>query len=89
LVAFNAVLRCNIVVAESPGFKRRGFVVMPFGTMEVLKKSLTGLPADPAPRDQALSVDFNGVFEKLFQPAWQEAGLQPFAPIAKRRPEIF
>jgi len=61
-----------------PDFRRRIFVVMPFGKKEVPKKPFTDLPPDPAAKDEALKVDFDAVYQKLFKLALEEAGLQPF-----------
>ena len=65
-------------MAESPDFRRRVFVVMPFGKKEVPKKPCTDLPPDPTAKDEALKVDFNAVYQELFKPALEAAGLQPF-----------
>ena len=65
-------------MAESPDFRRRVFVVMPFGKKEVPKKPCTDLPPHPTAKDEALKVDFNAVYQELFKPALEAAGLQPF-----------
>ena len=61
---------------ETSGFRRRVFVVMPFGEKEVPKKPRA--EAQPAPDEKPLKVDFNGVYQLLFKPALEAAGLQPF-----------
>jgi len=62
---------------EAAGFRRRVFVVMPFGTKEVPKKPRVDAPP-PDAKDEALQVDFNAVYKDLFKPALEAAGLQPF-----------
>jgi hypothetical protein len=49
---------------------------MPFGEKEVPKNPRVDPPA--APDDDLLKVDFDGVYERLFKPALEAAGLQPF-----------
>jgi len=60
------------------GFRRRVFVVMPFGKKEVPKKPRADMPADPDIGETALKVDFDAVYEELFKPALEAAKLQPF-----------
>jgi hypothetical protein len=52
-------------MAGSPGFRRRVFVVMPFGKKEVLKKPLIDLPPDPEAKGETLEVDFDAVYQRL------------------------
>jgi hypothetical protein len=63
-------------------FKRRAFVVMPFGTKEVPKRPKvdTGSAADQqdSASPQKLEVDFDAVYNKLFVPALENAGCEPF-----------
>ncbi len=61
---------------KTPGFRRRVFVVMPFGKKEVPKKPR--VDASPTADDEPLKVDFDGVYQLLFKPALEAAGLQPF-----------
>jgi tetratricopeptide (TPR) repeat protein len=63
---------------ETPGFRRRVFVVMPFGKKEVPKKPRVEPTTSGELKDDPLRVDFDAVYEKLFSPALQAAGLQPF-----------
>src|SRR5215475_11954088 len=58
-------------------FRKRVFVVMPFGRKEVPKKPSVDSPAE-ARRSDMLQVDFDLVYEKLFRPALEAAGLQAF-----------
>src|SRR5215471_10960646 len=60
------------------GFRRRVFVVMPFGKKEVPKKPRADMPADPDIGETALKVDFDVVYQELFEPALEAAKLQPF-----------
>ncbi|MDQ3564274.1 MAG: hypothetical protein M3436_09080 [Pseudomonadota bacterium] len=60
------------------GFRRRVFVVMPFGTKEVPKKPRVDAPPAPEASAEALKVDFDSVYQRLFKPALEAAGLQPF-----------
>jgi len=58
-------------------FRRRVFVVMPFGKKDVPKRPQTD--AAPVPKKaEPLTVDFDAVYQKLFKPALDIAGLQPF-----------
>jgi tetratricopeptide (TPR) repeat protein len=59
-------------------FRRRVFVVMPFGKKEVPKKPAIDLPSDPQAKDETLKVDFDAVYQKLLKPAIEAAELQPF-----------
>jgi hypothetical protein len=61
---------------EPPGFRRRVFVVMPFGKKDVPKKPR--VDATPEPASEPLKVDFDAVYQLLFKPALETAGLQPF-----------
>ncbi|MEA3147240.1 MAG: hypothetical protein QOI53_2782 [Verrucomicrobiota bacterium] len=65
-------------MAELPDFRRRVFVVMPFGKKEVPKKPLTDLPPDSEAKAETLKVDFDAVYQKLLKPALEAAELQPF-----------
>src|SRR4030095_2991866 len=66
------------MAAELPAFRRRVFVVMPFGRKDVPKKpQIDASPEREKSRD-LLKVDFDAVYEKLFKPALEAAGLQPF-----------
>lgn len=77
---------CNAAMAaQAAGFRRRVFVVMPFGEKEVRRKPRVELSPDST--DAALKVDFNAVYEKLFKPALETAGLQPFRAMTMKRPE--
>ena len=66
------------MATETPGFRRRVFVVMPFGNKEVPKKPQIDAPLDPEKPQELLKVDFDAVYQKLFKPALEAAGLQPF-----------
>ncbi|MGH8511394.1 MAG: TRAFs-binding domain-containing protein [Gammaproteobacteria bacterium] len=66
------------MTTEASGFKRRVFVVMPFGTKEVPKKPCVDAPPAPETSAEALKVDFDSVYQRLFKPALEAAGLQPF-----------
>ena len=66
------------MTAERLSFRRRVFVVMPFGKKEVPKKPLIDLPPAAKEWDETLQVDFNAVYDKLFRPSLEAAGLQPF-----------
>ncbi len=64
-------------MAKTPSFRRRVFVVMPFGKKEVPKKPR--IEVTPAPETgEPLKVDFDAVYQSLFKPALDAAGLQPF-----------
>ena len=64
--------------ADAFSFSRRVFVVMPFGKKEVPKKPRIDLPPGAKGPDETLQVDFDAVYEKLFRPSLEAAGLQPF-----------
>ncbi len=66
------------MAAEGSSFRRRVFVVMPFGKKEVPKKPGTDLPPGAKEQEETLRVDFDAVYEKLFQPSLEAVGLQPF-----------
>ncbi len=51
---------------------------MPFGTKEVPKKPRIDSPLEPEATNETLKVDFDAVYQNLFQPALEAAGLQPF-----------
>jgi hypothetical protein len=51
---------------------------MPFGKKEVPKKPRIDLPPGAKKQEQTLKVDFDDVYEKLFRPSLETAGLQPF-----------
>ncbi|MBA2435175.1 MAG: tetratricopeptide repeat protein [Chthoniobacterales bacterium] len=59
-------------------FRRRVFVVMPFGKKEVPKKPRVNAQPTLEQAEERLEVDFNAVYRLLFAPALQAAGLQPF-----------
>ena len=59
-------------------FRRRVFVVMPFGKKEIRKKPAIDLPSDLEAKDETLKVDFDAVYQKLLKPAIKAAELQPF-----------
>ena len=61
-----------------PTVRRRVFVVMPFGKKEVPKRPRADAPADAPEKDEPLKVDFDEVYQLLFKPALNAAGLQPF-----------
>jgi hypothetical protein len=66
------------MTATGASFRRRVFVVMPFGQKEAPKRPrIDALPA-PAAGDDRLQVDFDAVYQLLFAPALEAAGLQPF-----------
>src|SRR4029450_11926726 len=64
--------------AEIPTVRRRVFVVMPFGKKEVPKRPRADAAAEAAEKDEPLKVDFDDVYQLLFKPALNAAGLQPF-----------
>ena len=66
------------MTAEGSSFRRRVFVVMPFGKKDVQRKPRTDLPPEAKEQDETLQVDFDAVYEKLFRPSLEAAGLQPF-----------
>jgi tetratricopeptide (TPR) repeat protein len=67
------------MTAESSSFRRRVFVVMPFGKKDVQRKPRIDLSPGAKEQDkETLQVDFDAVYEKLFRPALEAAGLQPF-----------
>jgi tetratricopeptide (TPR) repeat protein len=66
------------MTAEGLSFRRRVFVVMPFGKKDVPKKPQSDLPRGTKEQDETLQVDFDAVYEKLFRPSLEAAGLQPF-----------
>jgi len=66
------------MTAEGLSFRRRVFVVMPFGKKEAPKKPRTDLPLGAKEQEETLRVDFDDVYKKLFQPSLEAAGLQPF-----------
>lgn len=53
------------------------FVVMPFGNKEVPKKPSVDAAA-PGEPGETLQVDFDSIYQNLFKPALEAAGLQPF-----------
>jgi tetratricopeptide (TPR) repeat protein len=63
---------------EGSSFRRRVFVVMPFGKKEVPRKPQIDLSPGANEQDTTLEVDFDAVYEKLFHPSLEVAGLQPF-----------
>jgi tetratricopeptide (TPR) repeat protein len=66
------------MTAEGSSFRRRVFVVMPFGKKDVPRKPRADLPPGAKEENETLQVDFDAVYDKLFQPALEAAGLQPF-----------
>jgi tetratricopeptide (TPR) repeat protein len=66
------------MTATGASFRRRIFVVMPFGKKEVPKKPRIDSIGGPTAKDEALQVDFDDVYKFLFRPALEAAGLQPF-----------
>ncbi len=66
------------MTATGASFRRRVFVVMPFGKKEVPKRPRVDPPLGSEAEDATLQVDFDAVYEKLFRPALEAAGLQPF-----------
>jgi len=66
------------MTATGSSFRRRVFVVMPFGQKEVPKKPLVSATAARKAKDGRLEVDFDAVYQLLFIPALEAAGLQPF-----------
>ena len=66
------------MTAEGSSFRRRVFVVMPFGKKDVQRKPRIDLPPGAKEQDETLQVDFDAVYEKLFRPSLEAAGLQPF-----------
>lgn len=67
------------MTASGPSsFRPRAFVVMPFGKKEVPKNPRIDSGEKPAAKEEPLQVDFDAVYEMLFLPALQTAGLQPY-----------
>ena len=66
------------MTATGTSFRRRIFVVMPFGQKEVPKKPRIDSIGEPTAKDETLQVDFDDVYQMLFRPALEAAGLQPF-----------
>src|SRR4029077_4384153 len=66
------------MTAEGLSFRRRVFVVMPFGKKDVGRKPRTDLSPGAKEQDDTLQVDFDAVYEKLFRPSLETANLQPF-----------
>ena len=66
------------MTATGASFRRRIFVVMPFGKKEVPKKPRIDWIGEPTAKDETLQVDFDDVYKMLFRPALEAAGLQPF-----------
>ena len=66
------------MTATGSSFRRRVFVVMPFGEKEVPKKPRADVSGAFAGNEDALKVDFTAVYKELFKPALEAAGLQPF-----------
>ena len=66
------------MTAEASSFRRRIFVVMPFGEKDVPKKPRADSAPGATQQNETLQVDFDAVYEKLFRPALEAAGLQPF-----------
>jgi tetratricopeptide (TPR) repeat protein len=51
---------------------------MPFGEKEVPKKPSADVASPAEAKEETLKVDFNAVYQELFKPALEAAGLQPF-----------
>ncbi|MGH8625488.1 MAG: hypothetical protein ACREYC_09505, partial [Gammaproteobacteria bacterium] len=51
---------------------------MPFGKKEVPKTPRIDSPLEPEATNETLKVDFDAVYQYLFQPVLEAAGLQPF-----------
>jgi hypothetical protein len=66
------------MTATGASFRRRVFVVMPFGQKEVPKRLLVDALPAPETVNDGLQVDFDDVYRFLFRPALEAAGLQPF-----------
>jgi tetratricopeptide (TPR) repeat protein len=66
------------MTATGSTFRRRVFVVMPFGKKEVPKKSRVDAQPALTTTSDRLEVDFDAVYQLLFAPALEAAGLQPF-----------
>ena len=66
------------MTATGASFRRRVFVVMPFGKKEVPKRPRVDPPLGSKEENTTLQVDFDAVYEMLFRPALEVAGLQPF-----------
>jgi tetratricopeptide (TPR) repeat protein len=66
------------MTAEGSSFRRRVFVVMPFGKKDVPRKPRADLPPGAKEQNETLQVDFDTVYNKLFRPALEATGLQPF-----------
>ena len=64
--------RNDIMIAEGSSFRRRVFVVMPFGKKDVPRKPRADLPPGAKEQNERLQVDFDAVYEKLFQPSFVE-----------------
>jgi hypothetical protein len=74
------------MTAEGSSFRRRVFVVMPFGKKDVPRKPRADLPPGAGSRTNA-SGDFDTVYNKLFRPALEATGLQPFRADDRKQPE--
>jgi hypothetical protein len=57
------------MTAEGSSFRRRVFVVVPFGKNGLPKKPLIDLPPVAKEQDETLQVDFDDVYKKLFRPS--------------------
>jgi hypothetical protein len=66
------------MTAEASSFRRRVFVVMPFGKKEVPKKPRIDLPPGTKGPDETLQVDFDAVYEKLFVLRSRPRAFSPF-----------
>jgi tetratricopeptide (TPR) repeat protein len=66
------------MTTDGASFRRRVFVVMPFGKKEVPKKPRSDSSPKADAKEEVLQVDFNAVYQDLFKPALEAAGLQPF-----------
>jgi hypothetical protein len=78
ILALKKVRSCNgFMTAEGSSFRRRVFVLMPFGKKDVPRKPRIDLPPEAKEEDETLQVDFDAVYERLFRPLLEAAGLQP------------
>ena len=65
------------MTATGASFRRRIFVVMPFGKRSA-EETAHRLDRRADGQRRPLQVDFDDVYQMLFRPALEEAGLQPF-----------
>lgn len=67
-----------MTASGAASFRRRVFVVMPFGKKEVPPKPEVDATCTPSTNASGLVVDFDDVYRLLLAPALEAAGLQPF-----------